>query len=87
MKSIDFATEVVSQVTATAEMLEDKVEDILPEYAPSIVAVAIDDGYAAIDVKKGEPLWTPALERHIREHVATFTDSTGTSCRLIVNYI
>ncbi len=86
MGSVDFATEVVTPVSDTAKLLGDKVEDILPDYAPSIVAGAIENDSVTINVNKDEPLWTPALERHIREHISTFTDATGTRCHLIVHH-
>jgi hypothetical protein len=85
MEYIDFSEDVVAPVKATAEMLEERIEDLLPEYAPSIVCRA--GGSVTIRVSKNEPLWTAQLERRIREHVSSLTDSTGTPCKLTVTHL
>lgn len=85
MEHIDFSEDILAPVTATAEILEERIEDLLPEYAPSIASKA--GSSVTIQVSKNEPLWTAKLERHIREHISGFTDSTGTPCKLIVTHL
>ena len=84
MSTIAFE-DVIEQVKLVADAMGETIEQNIADYAPSIIGQ--DSESVVLRVRKGDLLWTEELEVIVREHIGSFTDSTGTRCTLTVVYV
>lgn len=76
---------ITEQVEKTAAILGDKPEDIIADYASSLLSKhVIGNDRVTLTVPKTHPLWSGRLESLLKQTIACHRTSDGTPCQLII---